>query len=197
MFLREKEDRRSAFLLDASKSILLIIDAQERFRGVVEHMEEVGHHIALLTKVAKRLGIPVIVSEQYPKALGATLAEISTELPEGTPVFSKLSFSAFDLPEWAEALRASKRNQFLLCGVEAHVCITQTALDLIQNLEGQVYLVDDAVSSRRPEDKEAGLRRLETHGAERVTSEMAVFEWLRKAGTPEFKELQSLIKSSK
>jgi len=194
MFLREKEDRRSAALLDASKSILLIIDAQEQFRGAVERMEEVGQRIALLTKAAARLGIPVIVSEQYPKALGPTLSEIVSELPKGTPVFSKLSFSAFDLPEWAEALRTSKRSQYILCGVEAHICIAQTALDLVQNMEGQVYVVEDAVSSRKKLDKKAGLRRLESRGVERITTEMAFFEWLRKAGTPEFKELQALIK---
>jgi len=194
MFLREKEDRRSSSLLDASKSILLIIDAQERFQGAVDRMEEVGKQIALLTKAATRLGIPVIVSEQYPKALGPTLPEILAELPKETPVFSKLSFSAFDLPEWSEALRASKRSQYVLCGVEAHVCVTQTALDLAQNMEGQVYIVEDAVSSRKKQDKKAGLKRLETHGVERITTEMAFFEWLRKAGTPEFKELQALIR---
>jgi nicotinamidase-related amidase len=194
MFLREKEDRRSSSLLDASKSILLIIDAQEQFRGAVERMDEVGKRIALLSKAAARLGIPVVVSEQYPKALGPTLSGIASELPPETPVFSKLSFSAFDLPEWAEALRASKRTQYILCGVEAHVCVTQTALDLVQNMEGQVYVVEDAVSSRKNLDKETGLKRLETHGVERITTEMAFFEWLRKAGTPEFKELQALIK---
>lgn len=191
-------DRRSASLLDADRSILLVIDAQEKFRGAIPEMESLGARIAILAKAAARLGIPVLVTEQYPKALGSTLPEIKEALPAGTPVFEKLAFSAGDAPEWVEALqkatKASKRDQFVLCGVESHVCVLQTALDLIQNLDGQVYVVEDAVGSRKAADKEAARRRLEGHDAQWVTSEMVFFEWLRKAGTAEFKELQGLIK---
>ncbi len=194
MFLREKEDRRSASLLNAEKSLLLIIDAQEKFLGAVDGMEGLGGRIAILAKAAVRLGVPILVSEQYPKALGSTLPAIRAALPESTPVFSKLAFSALEIPEWAEAVRSSRRDQFIVCGVEAHVCVLQTALDLIQNLEGQVCVVEDAVSSRKASDKKAALRRLESHGAARVTTEMVLFEWLRQAGTPDFKELQALIK---
>ena len=194
VFLREKEDRRSAALLNAEKSLLLIIDTQEKFVGAVTGIEDVARRITILTRAAGHLKIPVIVSEQYPKGLGNTLPEILAHLPHGTPVFEKLPFSALDVPEWAEAVRALKREQILLCGVETHVCILQTALDLIQNLEAQIYVAEDAVSSRKLSDKDSALRRMETHGVQRITTEMAVCEWLRQAGTPDFKALQSLIK---
>jgi nicotinamidase-related amidase len=197
MFLNkdtDRQDRRSASLLDADRSILLVIDAQERFRGAVENMDAAGARISLLAKAAARLGVPALVTEQYPKALGTTLAGITSSLPPGTEKFEKMCFSCSDAPEWAVALKASKRDQLVLCGVEAHVCVLQTALDLAQNSDGTVYVVEDAVSSRRPSDKEAALRRMESHGIQVVTAEMVIFEWLRKAGTPEFKELQGLIK---
>ena len=187
MFLRDKEDRRSASLLSPEKSLLLIIDCQEKFSGAVAGMDEVGRRVAILVKAAARLGVPMLVSEQYPKALGSTLPEIKAGLSGSAPVYSKMSFSAFDVPEWAEAVRSFKRSQFILCGVESHVCVLQTAMDALQNLDGLVYVVEDAVSSRQLSDKETALRRLESQGVQRVTTEMILFEWLRMAGTPEFK----------
>ena len=194
MFLKEKEDRRNASLLDANRSILLIVDAQEKFLPVTPGMADAAKRMVILVKAAARLGIPVVASEQYPKGLGSTLKEISSSLPPGSAVLSKLSFSACDVPEWAEAVRSAKRNQFVICGVETHVCVLQTTLDLIQNLDGQVYIVEDAVASRHTLDRDSALRRMESHGAYRVTAEMAAFEWLRKAGTPEFKEIQGWMK---
>ncbi len=201
MFLNDSHERlhsRSPSLLDASRSLLLVIDAQEKFRGAVENMDVVGARIALLAKAAARLGVPALVTEQYPKALGKTLEDITSSLPENTRVFEKMCFSCSDAPEWAAALReimkTAKRDQLVLCGVEAHVCVLQTALDLAQNADSAVYIVEDAVSSRRASDKQAALRRMESHGIQIVTAEMVVFEWLRKAGTAEFKELQGLIK---
>lgn len=188
---------RSPSLLDAARSALLLVDAQEKFAAAIPDFDAVTARIAILAKAAARLGVPVIVSEQYAKALGPTLANIREALPAGTPVVEKLCFSCVDAPEWNAALKrllAAKRDQLLLCGVEAHVCVLQTALDLARNPDAAVYVVDDAVSSRKAADKDAALRRMEAHGVQRVTSEMAVFEWLRKAGTPEFKELQGLIK---
>ena len=194
MFLREKENQRSAALLNAEKSLLLIIDTQEKFTGAVSGLEDVAKRISILARAASHLKIPVIVSEQYPKGLGHTLPEILAHLPHGTPVFEKLPFSALDVPQWAEAVRASKRDQIILCGVETHVCILQTALDLIQNLEARIYVVEDAVSSRKLADRDSALRRMETHGVQRITTEMAVCEWLRQAGTSDFRTLQPMIK---
>ncbi len=194
MFLPEKEDRRNPLLLDASRSLLLVVDSQEKFLPVVTGMADVVKRAAILAKTAARLGVPTVVSEQYPQALGPTVGDLKAALKPGTPVFAKLAFSAFDVPEWAQAVRVAKRNQFVFCGVETHVCILQTALDVMQNLGGQVYVVEDAVASRKAVDRDTALRRLEGQGVQRVTTEMVIFEWLRKAGTPEFKELQTLVK---
>src|SRR3989338_10155318 len=144
MLLKEKENRRNASLLDPARSILLVVDAQERFVPTMPDMPEKVKRMVLLAKAAARLKIPAVVSEQDPKGLGGTLPEIIAALPAETPVFPKITFSAFEAPEWAQALRASKRNQYVICGVETHVCVLQTALDLAQNLEGQAYLVEDA-----------------------------------------------------
>ena len=194
MFLKEKEDRRSTSLLSAESSLLLMVDLQEKFIGAVTGMEDVAKRVSVLTKSAAHLQIPIVVSEQYSKGLGHTLPEILSLLPQGAPVFDKLSFSAMDVPEWTEAVRHSKRDQIVLCGVETHVCILQTALDMIQNLDAQIYVVEDAVSSRKLSDKESALHRLRADGAQLVTTEMVVCEWLRRAGTDDFKALQPLIK---
>jgi nicotinamidase-related amidase len=177
---------------------LIVIDAQERFRGAVENMDATGARIALLAKAAARLEVPALVSEQYPKALGLTLEDIRCSLPPDTQAIEKMTFSCADVPEWAAKLqgftRGAKRDQLVICGVEAHVCVLQTALDLAQNADAAVYVVEDAVSSRRASDKQAALRRLESHGVQVVTAEMVIFEWLRKAGTQEFKDLQPYFK---
>jgi nicotinamidase-related amidase len=197
MFLSEKTSSRNPSLLDASRSILLVIDAQEKFRGAIADMDAVGARITILAKAAARLGVPMLITEQYTKALGPTLSPITVAMPQGTHTFEKLTFSACDVPEWSAALRKltdKGRDQILLCGVETHVCVLQTALDLVQNPDAAVHVIEDAVSSRKEADKRAALRRMESHGVQSVTTEMVVFEWLRKAGTAEFKELQGLIK---
>lgn len=198
MFLKEKQSQRSSHLLDAARSQLVIVDVQERFGGAIADLPQVAARTSLLAKAATLLKVPVTVSEQYPKALGPTLAEVASALPAGTPVFEKLSFSAFEAPECAarlgEGLRAERRHQIVLCGVEAHVCVLQTAGDLMANLEAQVFVVKDAVASRRERDRDAAFDRLVQMGAQLVTSEMVIFEWLQKAGTPEFKQLQALVK---
>ena len=180
-------------LLKASNSVLLLVDIQERFRPVVAEMEEVIRRSAVLLRAALRLEVPVLVSEQYPKALGETVTELRQWMTRSQAHFDKLCFSATDCLPWMDALHSTGRKQALLCGVEAHVCVLQTALHLLS--EGySVFMAVDAVSSRKSLDKGVALRRLEKHGVQMVTTEMAVFEWLRKAGTAEFKELQALVK---
>jgi nicotinamidase-related amidase len=197
-------------MLKAEESILLLVDIQERFRPAISGMDGVIRRAGILVQAARRLGIPVLASEQYPKALGPTVEEIRSLLPEPAAVFPKMCFSAAGcdpllarLKESAGAAggfgfgaaadKAPPRRQVVLCGVEAHVCVLQTALELQE--EGYaVHVVDDAVASRAESDRVAALERMTRHGADRVTSEMVVFEWLREAGTPAFKELQALIK---
>jgi nicotinamidase-related amidase len=194
VLLPERQPARSPSLLDAGRSLLLVIDAQEGFRKAIPAMDAVGDRIALLVRAAARLGVPAIATEQYPKALGHTLSPIRESLAQGSPVLEKLAFSACDLPAWTAAVKDSGRDQLILCGVEAHVCVLQTALDLASRADASIYVAADAVSSRREEDRASALHRMETHGVQIVTAEMVVFEWLRHAGTSEFKEVQGWIK---
>lgn len=194
MFLREKESERSPQLLQPSRSLLLVIDMQERFASAIADFPHAVERASTLVRAAARLQVPVLVTEQYPKALGKTVDSVRSVLPAGTPVVEKLVFSAFDAEDAADRLRDSRRNQIILCGVEAHVCVLQTAFDLLENLGAQVCVVKDAVASRSKGDRDAAFDRLAQNGAHLVTTEMVLFEWLRKAGTPEFKELQALVK---
>jgi len=198
MFLPEKPPAsRSPALLDAERSVLLVVDLQEGFAKAIPDLHTVGERTAILVKAAARLGVPVLATEQYPQALGPTVSPVAGAFPPPTPVFPKMAFSASDVPEWAALVRAhvrDGRDQLILCGVEAHVCVLQTALDLAQNPDAVVHVVEDAIASRKPSDKASALRRLEAHGVQAVTVEMVAFEWLRKAGTEDFKDVQRLIK---
>jgi len=180
-------------LLSAADSVLALIDIQEKFRPSIIGFDEIIHRIEILARSALRMGVPTLVTEQYPKALGPTVSEIKRWLPDSQAFLPKLCFSSAACDPFREALAATGRKQVLLAGIEAHVCVMQTALELAAS-GYSVYVADDAVSSRKLSDRVAALERMARHGVERITSEMAIFEWLRKAGTPEFKELQALIK---
>lgn len=197
-------------LLRAEESVLLLVDIQERFRTSIAGLDGVIRRSAILVKAAARLGVPVLASEQYPKALGSTVEELRPLLPDSSAVFPKLCFSASGCEPLMARLKAlsaptggfgfgaqggsaAPRRQVVLCGVEAHVCVLQTGLEL-QAAGFAVHAVEDAVASRADADRAAALERMARRGVDRVTSEMVVFEWLREAGTPAFKELQALIK---
>jgi nicotinamidase-related amidase len=180
-------------LLDSAASALLIVDVQERFRPVIPGIEGVIRNSGILMRAAARLEIPVFASEQYPKGLGPTVEDLRALLPEGREVFTKLCFSALGSEPLRRALDAGGRRQVVMTGLETHVCVMQTGMELLA-AGYSLFLVSDAVSSRKDSDREAGLQRLQRHGAELVTTEMVIFEWLRHAGTPEFKELQALVK---
>src|SRR3954469_2033891 len=180
-------------LLKASDSNLILVDIQEKFRPVVEGIEDVIKRGQTLVRAAVRLGIPVLASEQYPKALGQTVAELKQWLPASQDYFPKLCFSAAGCEPLVKGLKATGRKQVVIAGVETHVCVMQTSLELLA-AGYSVFVVADAVASRKPMDRDLALRRLERHGAELVTTEMVIFEWLRVAGTAEFKELQALVK---
>ncbi len=180
-------------LLNASDSVLLLVDIQEKFRPVVAGIEDVIRQGQVLVRAAVRLGIPVLASEQYPKALGTTASELRQWLPADQAYFPKLCFSAAGCEPLLAGLRATGRKQVVIAGVETHVCVLQTGMELLA-AGFSVYIVADAVGSRKPSDRDLALGRLERHGAELLSTEMAVFEWLRVAGTAEFKELQALVK---
>lgn len=180
-------------LLDRDRSALVLIDVQERLFPYVHDGAHMLERIDLLLSAAKIMHIPFIVTEQYPKGLGGTIEPIRKILPDAAPV-TKMDFSCASEPGFMEKLSSLGRDQIVLAGIEAHICVAQTAIELARAARS-VYVAADAVSSRRPQDVETALRRLERSGVAVTTSEAVVFEWLRRAGTEEFKALQPKIKA--
>ena len=183
-------------LLNAQRSILIVIDLQEKLIPAIHKGDQVVANSGKLLEGARRLGVPVVVSEQYPKGLGPTVEEIAFKLPEETKTFSKLTFSAArseDFVRELTTLRAEGRDQMVLCGTETHVCVLQTAADLLA-ADVSVYLVTDASGSRSENNRNAGTERLSHLGAQCVSSEMVLFEWLEAADSEEFKEISKFIK---
>jgi nicotinamidase-related amidase len=178
----------SVAMLDRTRAALVVVDVQEAFREAVGDFDRVAQRSAILARGAQAIGVPLLVTEQYPRGLGATvpeLAEVLGELPRlPKTVFSAARAEGFDLGE---------RDQALICGIEAHVCVAQTALDLLAS-GTEVHLACDAVASRSDADRDTALRRLERAGATLTSVEAALFELLGEAGTPEFKAVQELVK---
>ena len=180
-------------LLDASRSQLMIVDVQERLLPAMRAPDEVVRGCRILLESAHELGVPALVSEQYPKGLGSTAAE----LPVGSAkVVAKDDFSCARVPAIADTLRAGRergRDQVVVAGIEAHVCLLQTCLEL-HDRGYAVAAVVDATSARADADLSAAKARLMAGGVALVTVEMVVFEWLGAAGTPAFKKLSALIR---
>jgi nicotinamidase-related amidase len=180
-------------LLDRKRSALVLIDFQERlFPNVYEHARVLAR-IDLLLSAANLLKIPLLVTEQYPKGLGGTIEEIRKAVPEMQPL-TKMDFSCVAASGFKERLSALQRDQIVLAGIETHICVAQTALDLAAQGEN-VWVVADATASRRPFDAQIALQRMERSGLKITTTESVVFEWLRRAGTDEFKALQPKLKA--
>lgn len=179
-------------LLDRDRSVLLVVDIQERLAPAIAGGEAVVARAAFLLEAAARLGVPVVASEQYPKGLGHTVPALRPLL-EGAAVFPKTAFSAARDPEIARHLRGLGRPQVVLTGMETHVCVLQTALGL-KEAGYAVAVAADAVGSRHPERRLLGLERMRAEGVVIADSEMAAFEWLGEAGTPVFREVSRLIR---
>ena len=178
----------SAERLDRERAALVVVDLQEAFRKAVPEFERVASATATLIRGAEAMEVPVIVTEQYPRGLGSTAPEVSAALPEGTEPLEKTIFSAAE----AEGFDLDGRDQAIICGIETHVCVNQTALDLLAG-GADVQVVTDAVASRFPDSKRIGLAKLERAGAVLTSVETALFELLGRAGTDEFKAVQKLI----
>ncbi|MGE4062144.1 MAG: hydrolase [Rhodospirillaceae bacterium] len=182
-------------LLDRSRSQLLVVDVQERLAPAMHDGERMIDNCAVLMQAAHRLGIPVTLSEQYTKGLGPTVARLGN-VKGDSPVLEKMHFScAADagLSTRIRGLAAEGRSQLVICGIEAHVCVLQSALGFAGG-GLNVFVAADAVTSRKPESAAIARDRLAVNSIAVVTTEMALFEWLHIAGTAEFKELSKLIK---
>ena len=174
--------------LDPQRAALVVVDVQEGFRKAIPDFERIARATATLIEGAEAIGIPVIVTEQYPKGLGETAPEVAEHLPEGAEPLEKICFSAAD----ADGFDLGGRDQALVCGMEAHVCVNQTVLDLL-DAGTEVHVAEDAVGSRTDENKRVGLHKMERAGAVVSSVETALFELLGRAGTDEFKRVQRLI----
>ncbi|MCP5523942.1 MAG: hydrolase [Verrucomicrobiales bacterium] len=175
-----------------ARSGLLVVDFQERLLPAIDHGERVVAEAVRLVSVARVLGIPVLATEQYPRGLGRTVPDFGNGL-DGVRVREKLTFSACGADGLVAELEARDLQDVVLCGIETHVCVCQTALDLLDQGR-RVFVVADAVSSRTPANRQIGLDRMRASGATVVSMEMVVFEWLERAGTEEFKQVLPFVK---
>ena len=182
---------RYSKLLKKENTALLIIDIQERIIKVMSEHERVVDNAVKLIRGFKALGLPIYYTEQYPKGLGPTVESIASEL-NGNAVH-KMTFSCSGAGELFQELINKDIKQVVVCGVESHVCVQQTVLDLLQN-GFQVNAAADAVSSRRELDLNIALRRMEKNGAEITTVESILFELLEVCGTDVFKEVSKIVK---
>ena len=188
----ENNLKRFDKLLVTDKTVLLIIDIQERIIRVINEYETVVENTIKLIKGFRALGIPIYYTEQYPKGLGPTVESIQNEL-EGNDAIQKLSFSCSGAGNLFSELKKNDISQVVVCGVESHVCVQQTVLDLLAN-DFQVNLAADAVSSRRVKDYEISFSRMRQHGAEVTTTEAILFELLNVCGTDVFKQISKIVK---
>lgn len=184
--------KRNPIILKKEFSALLIIDLQEKILPVIRNSDNVVENTIKLIKGFKTLRLPIYFTEQYPKGLGPTSSRILSEL-DGYHAIQKMSFSCFGAENLFHEFKQKKLSQIIICGVESHVCVQQTALDLLAN-DFQVNVAADAVSSRREFDFQIALKRMRTLGAEITTTESILFELLEVCGTPEFKEISKIVK---
>jgi len=175
--------------LDPERATLVVIDVQEAFRKAVPGFDAVAAATATLARGAAAIGVPVVVTEQYPSGLGATVPEVAEALPADAVVIDKVRFSAAE----ADGFDLDERDQALVCGIEAHVCVNQTVLDLVDE-DVEVHVAADAVGSRSDANRDLGLARMERSGALITSVEMALFELLGGSDSPAFKEVQALVR---
>jgi nicotinamidase-related amidase len=178
--------------LARSRAGLVVIDIQERLWPAMFERERVLQNAVRLVRGAAALRVPIFVTEQYRKGIGPTLPELATAIPAFAPL-EKLTFSASAVPGFTETLRHRGVTDAILCGIEAHVCVCQTCLDLL-DAGLRPIVVADAVSSRTAENHRYGVERMRAAGAVIASTEMVLFELLERAGTEEFKQILALVK---
>jgi nicotinamidase-related amidase len=174
-------------LLNKEDSLLLLVDVQKKLIPYVLNHEALITRCEWLLKLANKLGVPILASEQYPKGLGSTSESLSSYYATADCI-EKVHFSCMQQPEYSQRLNKLNKNQLIVIGIEAHVCVLQTAMEM-KSAGYEVFIVVDAVSSRNDLDLKYALKRMKQEGIHLVTAEMVFFEWIRVAGTPEFKAL--------
>jgi nicotinamidase-related amidase len=180
------------FFLEKENAALLIIDIQERLANVMKMREPVINNSLHLIELAKLIDIPVIVTEQYPKGIGQTVQEIQHALPQYQPI-EKMTFSCCEENNFLQTVQGTRKKQFILAGMETHVCVLQTCLGLLRDGYA-VHVVKDAVCSRTKENWETGIAFMREAGAVITSAEIVLFQLLKIAGTGEFKAMMKRIK---
>lgn len=179
--------------LAPDNSLLLLVDMQERLQPLIHGDKALRAKAAALAEGCRLLGVPAMITEQYPKGLGHTIPELRAAVDHAGGVLEKTAFSCAGDPSIAARIQAAGRPNVLLAGIEAHICVLQTALDLLE-AGYSVHLVEDAVGSRDPANREGGIARARRHGAEPSNVEMALFELMGGKEHPQLKAVQALIK---
>lgn len=183
---------RSAELMSRHDTGLLVVDVQEKLIRLIPRHAEIIFNIRRLLDGAAILGVPATATEQYPRGLGPTVPELAERLSD---IPAKLAFSCGEVPSVLRGWAAAGRRKVLVVGIETHVCIQQTVLDLLA--EGfRVYVAVDAIGARGQIDHDTALQRMAFTGATLTTTESALFEWCERAGTPEFKQISALVKET-
>lgn len=182
-------------ILSANNSLLIVVDLQEKLSAAMPERdaELLTANTGSLVKAAGLLDIPVLLTEQYPKGLGFTDKAISSLLLDYTLIFDKTGFSCCAADGFTDALTATGRKQIILVGQEAHVCVLQTALELM-HLGYQVHVAEDAICSRKAEHKFYALQRMQQQGATITNYESVLFEWVKDSAHPEFKSISGLLR---
>jgi nicotinamidase-related amidase len=182
-------------ILSEHNSLLIVVDLQTKLSAVMpeQDAELMTANARSLVEAAELLNIPVLLTEQYPQGLGPTDTSITDVLPENTFIFDKTGFSCCAAEGFIDTVASTDRKQIVLVGQEAHVCVLQTALELIE-LGYQVHLAEDAICSRKAEHKFYALQRMQQHGATITNYESVLFEWLRGSTHPHFKKISALLR---
>lgn len=176
-------------IMNSKDCAFIVIDVQEKLLPNIYEHEKVLARCTWLNNFSNDLKIPTIICEQYSKGLGLTPPQIRDNIPDAT-IIDKIYFSAAKDIMFVDKLASMNKSSVVLCGIEAHVCVLQTALDLVE-MDYSVYVVSDAIGSRSEYDKNVALTRMQHNKVNIVTSEMVYFEWLEKAGSQEFKDLSN------
>ena len=179
--------------LEAGRTALVVVDLQEAFRGAIPDFPLIAERASIAVRGFQILGLPIIITEQYPKGLGRTTEEILFSLPDDFEPIEKTTFSSCGASPFYEKLRESNVSQVVLCGLETHICVNQTAHDLLTKAF-EVHILHDAVGSRFDTDKQTALSKMQMNGVVPSSVEMALFELLRDSKSEQFKEIQNLIK---
>ncbi|MDC3091802.1 hydrolase [Rickettsiales bacterium] len=179
-------------LVDLNQCLLLVVDVQEKLIEKIHKKDNLISNIRKVLDVFNALSLPIIITEQYPKGLGRT-TELITKNQYSYKIIDKTTFSCLADNEFRRLLNTYKKNQIVICGIETHICVLQTAFDLKKN-KNQVFILADSVSSRNKESHELALRRFNLNAISVLNTEMLIFELLRDSKHSNFRELSSLIK---